>query len=146
MSEWENKMTQVRKAFDLKVFHLAISENYQALALAKRDYADNLDENNDSEKSVASVMVSYFSLADSYIEIKDFDSACWMYQQSLNFIRELYKDSLQKSGLETVIHHAANKLKLEWNQFQRNHQDESMEKGELFLGFDMQKKVGSQMH
>lgn len=119
MHEWEKLMREAKKAFDDKSFKVAIELNHQALEIAQLHFVANLKK--DTEKAVAAVMVSYFSLADVYIEIRDFDSAYHMYQKSLNFIQLINKDAQKTNTLEAAIYHATTKLNVEWCLFTKHH-------------------------
>ena len=123
MHEWEKTMREARKAFDGKAYKIAIKLNHQALEIAQLHFVANLKK--DTEKAVTAVMVSYFSLADAYLEIRDYDSASQMYQKSLNFIQLINQDAQKTNALEAAIYHATTKLNVEWCLFTKHHLPEA---------------------
>ena len=122
MLEWENTMREAKEAFNNKVFSVAIFLNKQALDLASERFDENVKI--DAEKSVAAVMVSYFSLVDSYVEIRDFKQAYNIYQRSFDFLNILMSTTYKSSNLESAVSHAISHLKNEWGLFYKNHKDE----------------------
>ncbi|GHB68367.1 hypothetical protein GCM10008107_17300 [Psychrosphaera saromensis] len=120
MREWENTMRQVKTAFNDKVFSTAISLNKKALSLANKAFDKNVSQ--DAHKAVASVMVSYFSLADSYIEIGSFDQAYKMYQKSFMFIQKLSNELHKNTELKIAIYKAISQLNNEWYSFKQRHE------------------------
>lgn len=121
MRKWENTMREAKVAFNDKVFSTAISLNKEALKLANKTFDENVMQ--DAHKAVASVMVSYFSLADSYIEIGSFDQAYKMYQKSFVFIQKLSNRSHKNTELEMAIYKAISQLNNEWYSFKQRYED-----------------------
>lgn len=122
MLEWENTIREAKEAFNNKIFSVAIFLNKQALDLANERFDENVKV--DAEKSVAAVMVSYFSLIDSYVEIRDFKQAYNIYQQSFNFLKIITSTLYKSPNFELAACHAVSHLKNEWSLFYKNHQDE----------------------
>jgi tetratricopeptide (TPR) repeat protein len=117
MKIWENRMLRAKKAFAKKDYRISLALNYQALELAKTPFTDQ--NYSDVEHKLASVMVTYFSLADCYIGLRDFDNADRMFQQNLAFLNELSQLREHIPNLESAIFHAANKLKVEFYSFKK---------------------------
>lgn len=69
-------------------------------------------------------MVSYFSLVDSYVEIRDFKQAYSIYQQSFSFLQSITSTAYKSSNLELAACHAVSHLKNEWSLFYKNYKDE----------------------
>ena len=120
MKHWENTIRQAQLAFQAKVYSAAIVLNKEALDIASNTFEENVK--HDVYKAVASVMVSHFSLADSYIAIKAYDQAHDVYQECSYFIRTINVSSLHKNiDFKAAVHHAMNKLKHEWSIFKKYH-------------------------
>lgn len=121
MKEWESTMKEAKEAFNDKFFSIAIFLNKQALDLANELFDESVKI--DAEKSVAAVMVSYFSLVDSYVEIRDFKQAYNIYQQSFSFLQST-STAYKSPNLESAACHAVSHLKNEWGLFYKNYKDE----------------------
>ncbi|XPF93980.1 hypothetical protein ACM9HF_18505 [Colwellia sp. RE-S-Sl-9] len=121
MKEWESIMREAKQAFNDKVFSVAIFLNKQALDVANDRFNEYVNE--DAEKSVAAVMVSYFSLADSYIQIRDFQQAYSIYQQSFSFLQVITSDLYKNRELEVAASHGMSHLKNEWYLFIKHHEN-----------------------
>lgn len=121
MEKWQRVMREAKQAFDDKVFSVAIFLNKQALDLAKECFNEYVEE--DPETSVAAVMVSHFSLADSYIQIRDFHQAFETYQLCFNFLQVISVESYKSTGMEMAISHGVSHLQKEWYLFIKHHED-----------------------
>ncbi len=137
MKAWENRMLRAKKAFAKKDYRISLALNYQALELAKTPFAEH--NYSDVEHNLASVMVTYFSLADCYIGLRDFDNADRMFQQNLAFLNDLSQLRDHVPNLETAIFHAANKLKVEFYSFKKIYlNDIGLEKESDFITSTLQ--------
>lgn len=121
MKEWERVMREAKQAFNDKVFSAALFLNKQALDLAKECFNEHVSE--DPEGAVAAVMVSHFSLADSYIQIRDFQQAFDTYQLCFDFVQVISDTPEQSKGMEVAISHAVSHLQKEWYLFIKHHKD-----------------------
>ncbi|WP_426358173.1 hypothetical protein ACPUVO_17295 [Pseudocolwellia sp. HL-MZ19] len=125
MKEWESTMIEAKQAFNDKVFSAAIFLNKHAVDIAISGFNENVV--SDAEKAVASVMVSYFSLADSYIAIRDFKQAYNMYQLSFSFLQTLNQEHSEELVISRAVSHGISHLKIEWSLFVKDHQDKITE-------------------
>jgi len=151
MLKWENVMRQAKQAFDDKVFSVAIYLNKEALDVARDGFNEQVGV--DPEKAVASVMVSCFSLADSYIQIRDFEKAYQAYQRSFAFLKMIIHSPNQTPALEAAVYHAVSHLKHEWYLFNDTHAEEleqlkSLDVGEFHSGLSniQQTSLVNQIH
>jgi tetratricopeptide (TPR) repeat protein len=122
MSGWINRILRAKKAFDKQDYRIALALNYQALELAKEPFEKH--DYINVEQRLSSVMVSYFSLADCYIGLRDYDNADRMFQQNLGFLKQLSQLRDHLPGLESAIFMAANKLKVEFYSFKKCYLDD----------------------
>jgi hypothetical protein len=149
MKKWESTMREAKQAFNDNLFSIAIFLNKQALDLAHENFGEYVHE--DAEKSVAAVMVSYFSLADSYIQIRDFQQVYKMYQSSFNFLQVLMSDTYKKTAVEAAAFHGMSHWRNEWSLFIKSHKDK-LDMPSLYLKNVFQKNlhlsptVGSVVH
>jgi len=119
MWDWENTLKQAKKAYYDKAFITAITLNQQALAIAKSSLTDTV--NLTSPKVISSIMVSYLSLADSYIKIMDFANAYQVYQRSLYFLQKINKQPGKTVEQTTAIFNGAIKLQMDGTLFCKRH-------------------------
>ncbi len=140
MQQWESTMRSAQKAFDNRSYHQAISLNKHALDLAIAQFQKNSVKNVD--RAVAAVMVTHFSLVDAYIELADFNQAYAQFQHCFKFITFINKASDKTPELDRAISLAANKLKMEWLQFHKYHDDDLSQQQRL-LPDEFQKNMNS---
>jgi len=139
MKEWEKTMLEAKQAFNNKIFSAAIFLNKHALDIATTLFNDNL--HYDPEKAVASVMVSYFSLADSYIAIRDFKQAYDMYQLSFNFLQYVNQEQDKSLEISLAVSHGISHLQKEWILFIKHHHDKVTEASPI-----LETEFGKKLH
>jgi len=127
MKEWETAISLAQSAFQHKKYNTAIMLNKKALEIANNNFEDNIHCN--THKAVASIMISHFSLADTYIAIKSYDQAYLLYQQCFDFI-QITNTNLSNRTIDfgTAICCAIKKLKHEWSAFEKEYSEELQEK------------------
>jgi len=78
-------------------------------------------------------MVSYFCLVDSYIQLADFNKAYEQFLHCFDFIAQTNKPSNKTPAFDRSIMLAANKLRVEWLQFQKYHHEEFSQQNSLSI-------------
>ncbi|MBO9488829.1 hypothetical protein J7384_00475 [Endozoicomonas sp. G2_1] len=118
MDNWENKIKQAQFAFEKQQFDKAIKLSGQALTMASRAFSQVAV--GDIQKAIATIVISYFSLADGYLAIESHDKVLRSYQNCLSFVIKA-NDMTSSSAIDhsVAIAMATVKIDEKWQAFKQ---------------------------
>ena len=114
MKEWERLIRQGIKCHQLGLFSESIQFNHQALSIAL-DHVEVVFA-ADPDKAVATVLVSYFNLADNYQALADLVKADKLLQRGLTFLQQTALIATQAHQIEALMR-GFTQWKMHWSLF-----------------------------
>lgn len=119
---WEELMRHAKKAFQENAYQDALDLNTSALLFSKRHFEHLFDQ--DADRAIAAVLVSYFNAIDNHIALYNFIKARACFDNALSFlIAARSKKSLTDTQAEAILHGISH-LHNEWCRFLQANQHE----------------------
>lgn len=124
---WQELMREGKNAFHKSAYALAIDCNLKARSLAETIFTKNFAD--DPERALAMVLVSSFSLMDSYEAMGDFQESKSQLDNAVDFLLRVHNQTQSNNNpineaQQLALIQAAHKLKQEWGRFIQHWQHE----------------------
>lgn len=120
MQEWEDVIQHAKKAYNEHSYTDAIRLNQSALLISKRKF-EHLFMVDHQEKAVASILISYFNMIDSYKAQNSFNIAENLFEDIFDFLYELSSRPSHNDKQLSAIMSGFRQLNIEWSLYIKNH-------------------------
>ncbi len=117
MNTWKVYMSEGSSAYQQAQWHLALSKYKQAMSTAERAFPKQLKKNADT--ALASIVVVFFNLADTYMCLMHYSQARQQYEQCFGFLEQQLKHNNSDPGLNEAIARAYSQVRTEWFLFKK---------------------------
>lgn len=122
ITHWEALMRHARQAYQENAYQEALDLNNSALLFSKRHFNQLFEQ--DADRAIAAVLVSYFNAIDNHLALYDFIKARVCFDNALSFLVAV-KSRVQLSELQAeAILHGVSHLQNEWCRFLQVNQNE----------------------
>lgn len=111
MQLWKTLINEGNVEFSLQHYPRALESYQQALKHSHAVFVNHI--NRDSDQAIAIIIISYFNIADTQLELNDPKSAYSQYEKAFQFISTLQKFTDDERILESTFN-ASNQLHKQW--------------------------------
>lgn len=121
ITHWEELMRHARRAYQENAYQDALDLNNSALLFSKRHFNQLFDQ--DADRAIAAVLVSYFNAIDNHLALYDFIKARECFDNALSFLIAVNaKPQMTESQTDAMLHGASH-LHNEWCRFLKANQN-----------------------
>lgn len=117
MNRWKSLISEGNTAFNQEHWELALSKYQQAMLIAQDDYLKQLKA--DANAALASILVAFFNLADTYLQTNHCEQANEQYDLCFLFLEKQLEHSYADSEFNHAVMKAYSVARIEWNLFKQ---------------------------
>lgn len=115
ITHWEELMRHARRAYQENAYQDALELNNSALLFSKRHFNQLFQQ--DADRAIAAVLVSYFNAIDNHLALYDFIKARECFDNALSFLISVNSRSHMSEHQAEAVLHGASHLHNEWCRF-----------------------------
>lgn len=125
MDKWQQLIRSAKQANHHQAYQRASGMAQRALDMAKQQFPR--DFKNHPDQAAAAVLVSYFTLNESYLGNADYLAAERNFKQAVDFLTKAQQIFAKSEAQQATVIRGAQQIQFEWGNFTREYADKFSE-------------------